>query len=291
MNATLEPAVDAAIDWSKSFMPEQLTHLYHTPVWSGLTDDQRLRYAQLHALYINEQILFFERAFAPNVLDAFLADPSAAHLHSGLRTFREEEEQHSAMFWDLNRKCMPQWYANSYYHFIQVPNSGRRFLNFITRHPRWFPLCLWLMLLQEDRALHYGRTYLRHPDLEPHFHAVHKRHLADEAGHVRWDEQLINLVWPNTRPPVRRMNVALCSWMVSEFFSTPKRAGIRIIDEWTRESAALARKRLEIHSAVRELKNDRAFHKLLYGRSVVPAAFAQLDRWHDLAPLARSLEL
>src|SRR5687768_5455478 len=149
------------IDWSKPFMPEQLTPLYHTAIWRDLTGEQQLRYLQLNALYINEQILFFERAFAPNVLSAFMREPLTAHMGSNLSTFLGEEEKHSAMFWDLNRRCAPQWYSDSQFHFIQVPKSGRRLLEFITRRPRWFPLCLWLMLLQEDRALHYGRAYLR----------------------------------------------------------------------------------------------------------------------------------
>ena len=290
MNATSAIMLGTEIDWSRPFMPEHLTPLYHTRVWSDLTADEQLRYGQLHALYINEQILFFERAFAPNVLNAFLGDPAMEHLRAGLQTFFEEEEQHSAMFWELNRKCVPAWYSQSYYYFIRVPNGARRLLNFIARHPRWFPLCLWLMLLQEDRAMHYGRTYLRYPDLEPHFHAVHKRHLADEAGHVRWDEQLLTLVWPNTNPIARRVNVALCRWMVAEFFSTPKRAGLRIVDEWLHQSPSLKSRRTEVHLALRNLKNSAAFRKQLYGRNIVPNAFAVMDRWKDLAPLTRLLE-
>ena len=290
MNASSAITLDTEIDWSLPFMPEHLTPLCHTPVWRGLAHDEQLRYVQLHALYINEQILFFERAFAPNVLTAFLADPATAHLRSGLQTFFEEEEQHSAMFWKLNRRCVPAWYSQSYYYFIQVPNSGRRFLNFIARHPRWFPLCLWLMLLQEDRAMHYGRTYLRYPALEPHFHAVHKRHLADEAGHVRLDEQLLALVWPNTHPFVRRVNIALCCWMIAEFFSTPRRAGLRIVNEWLRQTPSLQSRRTEMHHALSDLKNNPAFRKQLYGRNIVPNAFAQMDRWKDLVPLTRLLE-
>lgn len=268
------------VDWSKPFMPEPLTALYHTAIWRDLGADQRLRYAQLHALYINEQILFFERAFAPNVLKALIREPLTAHLRASLTTFMAEEEKHSGMFWDLNRRCAPQWYSHSQFYFIQVPKSGRRFLEFITRRPRWFPLCLWLMLLQEDRAMYYGRAYLRCDGLEPHFHAVHKMHLADEAGHVRWDEQLLEKVWPNTPPIIQRINVALCRWMIAEFFSAPKRAAIRIVDEWIRQTPALAGDRVEIQRQLGALGKDRSFRQHTYGRNVVPGAFAQMDRWN-----------
>src|SRR5687768_15490891 len=98
------------IDFSRWFIPQPLTHLYHTPVYAGLTDAQRLRYNQLHALYFNEQIMFFEKTLARNVIGYFLSQPLPDPLKVGLRRFLAEEEQHTAMFRQLNRQCAPQFY-------------------------------------------------------------------------------------------------------------------------------------------------------------------------------------
>ena len=59
------------IDFSRRFIPDRLTPLYHTPVYAQLSDAQRLRYNQLHASYFNEQTIFFESAMAQHILHEF----------------------------------------------------------------------------------------------------------------------------------------------------------------------------------------------------------------------------
>src|SRR6476659_2544317 len=98
---------DTVIDFSRRFVPEQFTPLYHTPVYSRLNADEPLRYNQLHGLYFNEQIMFFERALARNVLGRLLLSPIRKSLKPGLIQFMEEESRHSAMFLRLNRQCAP----------------------------------------------------------------------------------------------------------------------------------------------------------------------------------------
>jgi len=43
-------------------------------------------------------------------------------------------------------------------------------------------------------------------ELEPSFWLRKRRHLADEVGHVQWDEQLLDCVWPATGEWLRRIN-------------------------------------------------------------------------------------
>ena len=61
-------------------------------------------------------------------------------------------------------------------------------------------------------------------------HVVERMHLADEVGHVRWDKDIINLVWPKTSPAIRWFNAKILGWMMGEYFSTPKRATRRVRD-------------------------------------------------------------
>ena len=63
---------DSPVDSGRLFIPEELTPLFHTPSYGELTAAQRLRYNQLHALYFNEQIMFFERALCCRILESLL---------------------------------------------------------------------------------------------------------------------------------------------------------------------------------------------------------------------------
>src|SRR5580658_619 len=113
-----EPVEPKAIDFSRRFMPEELTTLYFTSAYATLTEAQRLRYNQLNALYFNEQTMFFEKTLARNVLGYFLAGLLSEELKAGLAQFLAEEEQHSAMFARLNRQCAPEVYAKADFYFI-----------------------------------------------------------------------------------------------------------------------------------------------------------------------------
>src|SRR5712692_11134902 len=99
------------IDSSKRFIPQLLTPLYHTPFYAQLSEVQRLRYNQLHASYFNEQTIFFESAMAQHMLRRFVLRKFSDDLETGLRTFITEEAEHSKMFRELNRQCLPEIYA------------------------------------------------------------------------------------------------------------------------------------------------------------------------------------
>src|SRR5262249_46308213 len=155
----------------------------------------RRRYNQLQALYFNEQILYFETALG-QVLAALQRQPWPERLAEGLKRFQEEERRHSAMFRRLNLRCAPELYAAGDFHFVQIPPLWQAVSQWAAHQSFLFPTFLWLMLLQEERSLFYSRTFLAHREtLEPQFVQAHRLHLADEARHVRWDEELLDALW------------------------------------------------------------------------------------------------
>jgi|SRR6266850_1926410 len=276
------------IDFSRWFMPEELTPLYYTPVYKGFSELQRLRYNQLNALYFNEQIMFFEKALARNVLGYFLTKPLPEELQSGLRQFITEEERHSAMFLRLNRQCAPEIYARNDFYFIQVWPMAGGILNAISKQPEWFPFLLWLMHLQEERATFFGRVFLKCADsLEAHFVAAQRKHLSDEIGHVRWDEALLDEVWPKTRPVLRRFNVKLFGWMINEYFSTPKRSALRVVAALIEEFPPLRPQYPEFCLQLRELGNNPAYRQSLYCQENVRDTFKRFDAWPEFALLTQ----
>lgn len=288
--ATTSSATPATIDFSRPFLPEKLTPLFHTPAYATLTAAQRLRYNQLHALYFNEQTLFFEQALARNVLGHFLARPLPGPLRADLENFLAEEHRHSEMFRRLNRRCAPEFYARRDFHFIQVPRPAGALLGFMSRRPHRFPLLLWLAHLQEERSLTAGRLFLAGAaTLEPQFVAVQRAHLADEVGHVHCDEILLARVWPHTGPLLRLLNVRLLAWLLGEYFSVPKRAAVRVVAALAAEFPALRPRTAELAGQLRALQHNSAFLRDLYSPANVPGTFRLFDAWPEFRALARVL--
>ena len=277
-----------AIDFSRPFMPEQLTPLFYTNAYQSLSAPQRLRYNQLNALYFNEQIMFFERALAHNIIGQLLLEPLPAELKRSLHQFLTEEEQHSAMFLGLNQRCAPTLYARQAFHFIQVPRMTSRLLNLLSRRPRWFPLFIWLMHLQEERALFYGRAFLQAAvELEPNFVATQRKHLADEIGHVRWDEALLDWLWPRTNPILRRLNARFLGWMIGNYFSAPKRSALRVLAALAQEFPELCAKENELRRQLLALGDDPRYRRFLYSPENVPATIERFNAWPEFASLAK----
>jgi len=276
--ATAYVLEDSPVDSGKLFLPEELTPLYYTPSYGALTPEQRRRYNQLHALYFNEQILYFETALGHPILGALLHRPWPDRLADGLRQFQEEERQHSAMFRRLNQRCAPELYAGRDHYFVQVPKVWMAVSRWAVDHPLLFPMFLWLMLVQEERSLYYSRVILRHREsIDPHFVKAHRLHLADEVGHVRWDEELLDALWQRAHPVLRKVNAKLFAWMLDEFFAGPKRAQLRVVEELVREFTELRERRLEIQRQLLALSADDEFRTSLYSREIVPRTFARFD--------------
>jgi hypothetical protein len=278
----------AAVDHRKRFIPEEFTPLYYTPTYPVLTEEQRLRYNQLQALYFNEQIIFFETAIGRPVLEVLLNDSLPRELTKELHQFLAEEQQHTEMFRQLNQLCAPHFYGGGSFYFIQLPRAWMSVLRWATRHPRLFPMFFWLMLLQEERSLFYSRRAIaQREELEPHFVKTHRTHLADEVGHVGWDEELIEVLWRPANPLLRKVNVELFGWMLGEFFSAPKRAQLCVVRELAREFPELRELEPEMQRQLVALSGDARFQAALYSREIVPRAFARFDE----SPEFRSLEL
>ena len=271
----------------KPFIPAELTPLFHAAVYRELTEAERLRYNQLHALYFNEQIMFLETALGRPVLAALLRETWPERLAAGLRQFLADEIRHTEMFRQLNRRCAPHLYGEREHRFVEVPAFWTAAMRWAVNHPLSLPLFLWLMLLQEERSLYYSKAYLRHPaPLDPAFVEAHRCHLADEAKHVRWDEELLDALWLRAHPLLRTVNAKLFSWMLREFFGAPKRAQLHVLDELARELPEMRGRLPEMRRQMLALSRDEAYLKTLYSREIVPRTFARFDKCPEFRTLS-----
>lgn len=289
MTAALQ-AMASPVDFGRKFIPEELTPLYYTAVYGRLAPGHRLRYNQLQALYFNEQIIFFETMIGRGVMQALQRHAWPDDFGDQVRRFAADEVRHTRMFGQLNRRCAPLYYAAGDFHFIRAPRAWLAALRWATDHARIFTLFLWLMLLQEERSLYYSREFIRHGgDLEPHFVACHRAHLADEVRHVRWDEELLERLWRPSGRLSRTMNARMFAWLTGEFFSTPKRGQLGVVDDLVREFPELAGQAQELRRQLARLPDDEDYQRSLYSRDIVPECFARFDQWPELRVMERAI--
>jgi P-aminobenzoate N-oxygenase AurF len=279
-------ASQACVDYSRFFVPECFTPLVYISAYNELTEPQRRRYNQLHGCYCNEQIMFLETSVADPLLEALIRAPGGSRMAAQLRTFLEEEHRHRRMFAELNRLCFPGFYKRSQFYFIAVSQGLKAAASWAAGHPFVFPLFLWLMLLEEERMVFFGREILRSKnDLESHFVAVHRTHLADEIGHVQWDEEILDWLWPETAALLRKANAGLLRWVLREFFVTPKRSNVRVVEELTREFPELRPRLKEIRRELTGLRDNPNWNRVLHSRATVPKAFARLQACPEFVSL------
>ena len=151
-------------------------------------------------------------------------------------------------------------------------------------------MLLWLMHLQEERALYFGQMFLKSSDeIEGHFLAVQRRHVMDEIGHIRWDEALLEWVWPKTGILLRRFNVRFLSWMIKEYFSTPKRSAIRVVTALVQEFPSLQPRLPEFSRQLIALGDNANYRRSLYSRENIPRTLKYFDAWPEFALLARGM--
>jgi hypothetical protein len=251
MTTTLETPSQTSLNW---FMPEELTPLYHAPIYSELSTPERVSYNQLHALYFHEQIIFFEQSIICPTLIAISKHCSDPELSLSIKGFIDEERIHSSNFYDLLRTVAPKMYQDSQNFFIKNSSIGNIVLNGCVAHPYLFPMYLWLILLLEERAMYCSRTFLRYEqESTSPFLSIQRQHLADEVDHVQWDEDLIKEVWPKINLPLRKLNIRFLDWMLREFIVAPKRAAVRVIDELILKQVSLQDRSDSLKKELRQL--------------------------------------
>ena len=290
MNTACSTLSSAPIDFTRRFIPEFITPLAYTPIYAELTAPQKLRYNQLYASNFHEQFMSLEKVLIEHLLQPLTHRFRDERLAAHLIDFRNEEIKHTAMFHELHVRCEPRLYAEHDFHFLRMPKPLRWALHQVGKRAAMFPFCLWLTIIEEERTIFYSKLYLQEAgELEPHFVATHRIHLADEVGHVRRDQELLERLWPDRSSFWRTTNARIFSAILHEYFNVPKRGGWRVVLEWLKEHPELKPREAEIRTQLRALETNQAFLRTLYTREMVPHTFALFDRWPEFRFLEKVL--
>ena len=287
---------DTPVDSTRWFVCPTLTPLYYTRSYSRLGREQALRYNQIMGMAHNEVIAFFETRFAGNVLGTLAkvkrkGDGAPAELAECLGNFIREEASHTDAFRRLNRLSAPQWYAQQDDHVLCVPLAVQRLLDYVTRHPRTFPMVIWVMLIMEERSLEISRRYA-HMDkakVEAHYAAVYRAHLHDEVRHVQIDWHLLECFYEGRASLLREMNAALVRLFVFGFFFTPARATVRAVDLLVEEFPELAGLRPQMVRELKSLRHNDDYRRMMYSQEVNPLTFALFDYFPEFDAMKRAM--
>lgn len=285
-----EIAIAAGSTTSGLFMPEVYTPLYYTRLYEELDREQRRTYTRLHLLYFHEQLGFFESTLPETLLRSLLRDRSLRHLHETIREFIAEEKRHDAMFRALNRRLAPDLYADRDRFFVSVPRGWQRVWEWAAS---WAPMrgaFLWMMLVQEEKALSYTRGFLASSDLTEDVRRTHQHHLEEEERHHRNDEEILEAVRAKSFSRSRRSSARIFSWMLRQFFLAPRRGGWRVVEHWLEQHPRLQRHRSSLRRELYALDHNPAYVEMMYGRGAIPRSWELMEDCPEMQPLVRFLE-
>ena len=291
------PVAFTPVDFSRPFIPEHFTQLYHTPQYAGLNDRQRLRYNQLFGIKVNEQFMMFESDFTNQILKRLLTHPavrSNPELAVCMQGMIREEEVHYEMFRALNQRCLPQVYHRGDRYFTRLPAHERLALRAATAFPRQLVFLLWFLISMEEYSIALSRAMVDHRctdslgELEPNVVRVHREHVKDESRHVHIDVHLIRACVGRLTHTARRVN----AWLLRRFMRdivVPKRGGMAVLYHFLDEHPELAPRRKALIASVRALGEDARFQRTLFNREMMPRTFALLDEVPELAPVGHAI--
>ncbi len=278
------PFTMSPIDLSRPFLHEDFTPLYHTPLYTRLSDAHRLRYNQLTGMKVNEQFMLFEREVADRILTKLPRHPALAtrpDLIACLSTMMKEEQCHHDMFRDLNQACFPEIYAHTDRYFSQLGRLETLSLRLATSLYQHLTCLLWFLLAMEEYSVGLSRAMMRSSQtatlgrLEPTFQRVHAEHVKDEIRHVHIEAQLVDACCASRGALSRGVNAYLFDVLMT-YVAIPH-AAVGIIAHLVTEYPELAPLQRELTASVLALKHDKAYAHTEFNRGLMPHTFALLD--------------
>jgi hypothetical protein len=188
LRASLDNSYDPVIeiDWAapfapgRYFVPPERSSLYGTPLWEGLTEEQRITLTRHEAASIAGLGVWFETILMQLLIRGYYKqDPTAAHAQYAL-TEVADECRHSVMFGRMIAKLDTPVYRVG----ARVQLLGR-YLTATARGVRMFSA----ILIAEEILDAWQREGMVDESVQPIMRAISRIHVIEEARHVRWAKE------------------------------------------------------------------------------------------------------
>lgn len=292
------------IDWSlqvdpaKRWEPDELNGLWFVPSFQALSDEQRRRCNQLHALAVSEQFVWFETMLVRAIRNTLAGGGLPPALDEALRHFVSEEHKHIEMFWRLLEKSAPAWYAKRTPRLFRVSPLEQLATGCVTGHPRLLLAWVWLAIFIEERTLYISRLHVqaarRAPGAIDALHAqVHAFHFRDEVRHYQLDQHLLTWLYDPQAGWKKALSAFMFRQVMRSFVGARRTAG-RILAQLGAEYPELRFQVLPRMSAeLRHVADNARYQEKHFSPSAQPRTLALLAEYPEherlwvLLPAAR----
>lgn len=209
-----DPLLD--IDWAapidgpdlseKSFLPFECVSLYGTPLWDGLTHEQRLELSKHELASIAGTGLWFEIILIQMLARyAYHQDPTRPHTQYAL-TEIGDETRHVIMFAKaLERMGTPAYRPNRFVH-----NLARLYKATARGTALFAPV-----LVAEEVTDRLQRATMNDEQIHPLIRMVNRIHVIEEARHVRFARAEVARLMPEMGPVAKLVNNTVAAVVAS----------------------------------------------------------------------------
>jgi hypothetical protein len=182
----------AQLDADRRIMPEHLLSLYHHPVYSSLSREQKWQLGLLETVNFFSINIHGERSLVAGLADRLYRGKTPWDSHEAsryLQRFIHEENSHSHMLAE---------YCQRYYGRVMPDNAMK--LDRSTLTPIAEDLLFFGRTLVLEGFLDYVNTQaIRDPELDPTTQAVHRAHHGDESRHITFDRAVLSAIVEHVR--------------------------------------------------------------------------------------------
>lgn len=222
------------VDWSHApnfstwWIPEHLTRLYGSEIYTGLTDKQRRTYNQHFALKIAEEFIWLETfAIVGPIRTLLKCNIPNAHLRRLLQSFVRDESCHTDCLWRLLQLARPDLYPTRQLVLVKPPRAVRWLISLCTRYPELFSSWCLFDAIMEEQTIPISQEFRTAKDrIDPLFRQIFALHAQDEARHCKIDYLIGEWLVAERHPVVNWLNARLLDaltwrWLDPDWGSQP----------------------------------------------------------------------
>jgi hypothetical protein len=174
-------------DYSHFYMPPDLVSLYGTPLWDGMSHEERVKLSMHEACSALATTIWFENQLCFKLIDYLLrASPLGPHFY-WMQIEVADECRHSMMFGEAIKRCAVPWYQPRYSSLI----------TFFSKYLTSRVAMMLSTLAAEDVTGYINIRTAQDPECHPVMRELSKIHIVEEARHRGYAHEYLKRNWPH----------------------------------------------------------------------------------------------
>jgi hypothetical protein len=181
------------INWSVPFddahfyMPQDMISLYGTPLWDGMTREQKVKLSMHEACSALATTIWFENQLCFKLIDYLIgASPLDPHFY-WMQIEVADECRHSMMFGEAIKRCGVPWYQ---------PRCSS-LITFFSKYLTSRVAMMLSTLAAEDVTGYINNRTAQDPECHPVMRELSKIHIVEEARHRGYAHEYLKRNWPH----------------------------------------------------------------------------------------------